>query len=171
MTSFSAYIGAGRSKGETKSNTHSNGPTLRIAFFIVASILVKIGWSSAAANTAVRHATRSSVSRRGRNSDMRQLWTSFGASLCFGLKTIAKTDPIPRPTKRNVIAEYKSYSLSFTAPSISTSLPCALAKYEAANHIVDRKNRATLPPALFSYRYMTRGVTSEKFRPRQTARV
>src|SRR5229473_2888598 len=83
------------------------------------------------------HATRSCASLRGCNPDVRQLSIPSGATLCFGLKTIAKSDPIPRPTKRNVIAEYKSYSLSYLAPSISTSFPlfppCALAKCGAAN--------------------------------------
>ena len=56
----------------------------------------------------------------------------LAASLCFGLKTIANSDPIPRPTKRNVIAEYKSYSFSFLARSISTSLHAFLQNCEAA---------------------------------------
>ena len=71
---------------------------------------------------AVRHAARSSASGRGRNSDMRQLLLS---SLGFGLQTRTKIDPIPRPTIRNVIAEFKSYSLLFIAPFIKTSLPSA----------------------------------------------
>jgi hypothetical protein len=49
------------------------------------------------------------------------------------LKTIAKSDPIPKPTKRNVIAEYKSYPLSFLAPSIRP-LSMRKTKYEAVNH-------------------------------------
>jgi hypothetical protein len=69
----------------------------------------------------VRHATRFSASFCGCNPDVRQLLISSGVTLCFGLKTIDKTDPIPRPTKRNVIAEFKSYSPLFVGPSISTS--------------------------------------------------
>jgi hypothetical protein len=49
--------------------------------------------------------------------------------LFFGLKTIVKTDPTPKPTKKKVMAECTSYSLFF-ARSIS---PRALAKYEAAS--------------------------------------
>jgi len=91
---------------------------------------------------AVRHATRSSASLAslcGCNPDVRQLWIPAGATLCFGLKTMAKSDPIPRPTKRNVIAEYKSYSRLFLAPSISTSLHALLQ---------NTKQRTTLRTAL-----------------------
>jgi hypothetical protein len=97
-----------------------------VCVFIVACILVKMKMGCGAVQPptpAVRHAARSSAFRRGRNSGRRQLLISSGASLCFGLKTTAKIDPIPMPTKRNVIAELKSYSLLFIAPSINTSLP------------------------------------------------
>jgi hypothetical protein len=83
---------------------------------------------------AVRHATRFDASLCGCNPDGRQLLIPAGATLCFGLKTIAKSDPIPKPTKRNVIAEYKSYPLSFLARSISTSLYAFPQNYEAAKH-------------------------------------
>jgi hypothetical protein len=67
---------------------------------------------------AFRHATRFSAFDCGRSPDVRQLLIPSVAILRFGLKTIVKSDPIPKPTKRNVIAEYKSYPLSFLAPSI-----------------------------------------------------
>jgi hypothetical protein len=52
--------------------------------------------------------------------------TAFGANylirsttiLRLGLRTIAKTDPIPTPTRRNVIAERTSYSLFISSPLI-----------------------------------------------------
>src|SRR6266849_3346543 len=105
------------------------------------------------------HATRSCASLRGCNPDVRQLSIPAGAILCFGLKIIAKSDPIPRPTKRNVIAEYKSYSLSFLAPSISTTLVACM-------------NRATLPKPLFSCRCVrSRYSTTGTFRPLRTTKL
>jgi hypothetical protein len=85
---------------------------------------------------AVRHATRSSASLRGRNPGMRRLLISSGAPFCFGLKRIDTTDPIPRPTKRNVIAEFKSYSLLFITPSISTSLPWRSCKMRSSESLL-----------------------------------
>src|SRR2546426_3113566 len=89
---------------------------------------------------AFRHATRFSAFVCGRSPDVRQLLIPSVAILCFGLKTIVKSDPIPKPTKRNVIAEYKSYPLSFLAPSIRP-LSMRKTKYETANHFMDCMNR------------------------------
>jgi hypothetical protein len=112
-------------------------------------------------HTAVRHATRSS-SRRGRNSDLRRLSIS---SLCFGLKTRAKTDPMPRPTMRNVIAEFKSYSLLFLASFINTPLP------NQRTSLSTRKNHATFPKPLFSCLCLTHRAheseLSNRFRRRK----
>ena len=118
------------------------------------------------------HATRSCASLRGCNPDVRQLSIPAGAILCFGLKIIAKSDPIPRPTKRNVIAEYKSYSLSFLAPSISTSLHALLQNMKQRTTLVDCMNRATLPKPLFSCRCVrSRYSTTGTFRPLRTTKL
>jgi hypothetical protein len=74
---------------------------------------------------------------------LRQLLIPSGAALCFGLKTRAKTDPTPTPTKKKVTAEYRSYSL-LIAPSIAPR-SIVPARFEAANHSVGCKNRATFP--------------------------
>ena len=52
---------------------------------------------------------------------LREVSIASSATRCFGLKTSAKTDPTPKPTRKKVTAEYRSYSL-FVAFSISTSL-------------------------------------------------
>jgi hypothetical protein len=39
-----------------------------------------------------------------------QLLDSSSLNLSLGLRTIARNDPMPKPAKKNVIAEFKSYS-------------------------------------------------------------
>lgn len=69
---------------------------------------------------AVPYATRFSASPRGCTPGALPLLAPARPSFCLGLKKTAKIDPMPRPTMRNVIAEYKSYLL--VASSISTSI-------------------------------------------------
>jgi hypothetical protein len=129
-------------------------------------------WSSTPADTRVGHATRSSTSRRGCNPGVRRLLIPCGATFCFGLKARAKTAPRPSPSKRNVIAEFKSYSLSFVARCISTSflfhalLSKRSCKMRSSQPLCGRKNRATSArPFLFLLIRDPQGFLSEKFRP------
>lgn len=69
----------------------------------------------------VCHSPRSFASSCGLHTRERRLLIPAGVTPCFvfGLKTIPKTTPRPRPIKRNVTAEYGSYPRCslFTASS------------------------------------------------------
>jgi hypothetical protein len=69
-------------------------------------------------------------------------------SLSSGLKSRAKTDPMPKPTKRNVIAESKSYVFLMRRPFCR-----APAKLRSNHHPYESKNHATFSKP-FVFRWM-----------------
>jgi hypothetical protein len=103
------------------------------------------------------HAMRCSAGSCPRNPPTRQLLASlipFILSLSLGLKSRAKTDPMPRPTRRNVIAESKSYVSLMCRPFCRAPIKTL----RSNEHLSRSTNRATFSK-LFVFRRMPHPAT------------